>query len=208
VRELLGPLAARARSRGARLVLGFDEGPPAGLAHEVLLDPTPLTGGAEEPVTAAQAEKAVRRLAEREAAAARLQDEEGARFFGAPPLPRCTAARLRVRLAVARSSGSDRELAAVRRLADAADAALTHFERAVHHRVARCHDARAELRVHQARAARYFGVEDRELAELHSPAMHALWTQPIDLDRAQQLVRRYVREVRRRIDEEGGHGPL
>jgi hypothetical protein len=45
VREVLRPLAVRARSHGVRLVIGFDGPPPPTLPYEVSLDPEPLTGG-------------------------------------------------------------------------------------------------------------------------------------------------------------------
>ena len=45
VREVLRPLAVRARSRGVRLVLGFDGPPPPTLPYEVSLDPGPLGPG-------------------------------------------------------------------------------------------------------------------------------------------------------------------
>lgn len=45
VRELLGPLARRARTWGMRLVIGVEDRPSPDLAYEVSLDPGPLTGG-------------------------------------------------------------------------------------------------------------------------------------------------------------------
>ena len=64
VRELLGPLAVRARSRGIRLVLGFEGRPPADLAHDVSLDPEPLHGSAAGEVTAAEVQAVYARARE------------------------------------------------------------------------------------------------------------------------------------------------
>ncbi|GHJ40918.1 serine/threonine protein kinase [Streptomyces sp. TS71-3] len=115
VRALLGPLARRARSRGVRLVLGFENRPPAGLAHDVFLDPEPLRRAPGRLMRAAEAQEAVRRLAEDEAAALPLV-AEAATFAGAPAMPPSVAPRLRVRLAAARDTAPNAEPGRVRRI--------------------------------------------------------------------------------------------
>ncbi|MFC4031248.1 trypsin-like serine peptidase [Streptomyces polygonati] len=202
VGELLGPLAVRARSRGIRLVLGFDGRPPAGLAHEVLLDPAPLVGGGAATATGAEAQHRVELLAADEEAAWRLQARRGLHFFQPPPLPPAAAPRLRVRLAVARGTEPNAELAAIRAEAVAAGAAVERFDREMRRLITDCEDLRSTLELNRLRAERYFGAEDGRLAELHAPAARELRTPPIDLVSARVLVKRYVDEVNRRIDEE------
>ncbi|MFI6011820.1 serine protease [Streptomyces sp. NPDC051243] len=201
VRELLGTLADRARSRGLRLVLGFEGAPPPGLAHDVSLDPEPIPGSAVGGVTAARAQEVVGRLADEEDAAAALDQEWGVRFFGAPRLPPRIAPRLRVRLAVARATEPSPELTAVHDRAAAARAALAAFDRDLRRMTEAHQDLASTLELHRLRAARYFGEEDRRLAELHAPAARALQTVPISLAAARRSVRRYTDEVNRRIDE-------
>ncbi|MEU5072079.1 trypsin-like serine peptidase [Streptomyces asoensis] len=201
VGDLLGELAARARSRGIRLVLGFEGVPPADVPHDVRLDPEPVNGDATRRATAAEARTAVGRLAQAEDAASALYRERGVRFFAAPRLPPCVAPRLRVRLAVARATEPHHELAAIRDLADGARAVLARFDRDVRRLIAAHEDLTAVLELHRVRAARYFGDEDRRLAERHAPAARALHTEPIDLGAARTLVGRYVDEVNRRSEE-------
>ncbi|GGX64143.1 S1 family peptidase [Streptomyces anandii] len=202
VRELLAPLAGRARSRGMRLVLGFVDRPPDDLPYDVSLDPEPLRAGAvARPVSSARTQSAVGRLAAAEEAAARLEREWGAHFFGAPRLPHAAAPRLRVRLAVARKTEPNPELAALHDDAVRARAESEHYERALRRMITAHQDLTTSLELHRVRAARFFGEEDRRLAELHAPAARALRTAPIDLTAARTLVRRYVDEVNRRIDE-------
>ncbi|MEE4545087.1 trypsin-like peptidase domain-containing protein [Streptomyces sp. V4-01] len=201
--EVLGPLAARARSRGIRLVLGFEGPPPAGLAHEVSLDPEPLTGGSPAGshgvVSAAAAAAAVERLAAEETAAARLQTEWGLKFFAPPQLPQSLAPRLRVRLAVARGTEPNGEVTAVHEQAVAARAAVARYDRDLRRLADTCEDLRQSLELQRMRAARYYGDEDRQLAVLHAPAARGLRTPPIDLVAARTLVERYTDEVNRRI---------
>lgn len=201
VEDLLGQLAARARSRGLRLVLGFEGGPPEGLAHDVSLDPEPIRGAVVGGVTADRAQEAVGLLAAEEDVAAALEQEWGVRFFAAPRLPRRTAPRLRVRLAVARATGPNPELTAVHEQAVAARAAMARFDRDLRRLVRAQQDLASALELHRVRAARYFGEEDRRLAELHAPAARALQTVPIDLASARRSVGRYADEVNRRIEE-------
>ncbi|EGX56152.1 hypothetical protein SZN_29250 [Streptomyces zinciresistens K42] len=200
-RELLTELAGRARSRGIRLVLGFEGGPPRGLAHDVSLDPEPVRGTALGKVTADRVRRTVGLLAAEEEAADALERDWGLRFFAAPRLPPRAAPRLRVRLAVARTAGPDPELAAVHDRAVAARAAVAGFDRALRRLIGAHEDLTAALELHRVRAARYFGDEDTPLAELHAPAARALHTAPIDLAAARRAVVRYADEVARRIEE-------
>ncbi|MGW2782743.1 trypsin-like peptidase domain-containing protein [Streptomyces populi] len=201
LRELLGQLAARARSRGLRLVLGFEGTPPAGLAYDVSLDPEPLPGDAVRGVTAAEAHAAVERLAAQEDAASALQRDWGVRFFAAPRLPPRAAPRLRVRLAVARTTEPGHELTAIHDRAHDARTALVRFDHDLRRLITAHEDLTASLELHRVRAARYFGAEDRQLAERHAPAARALRTEPIDLEAARSRVRRYIDEVDRRLEE-------
>ncbi|MFE3825105.1 serine protease [Streptomyces sp. NPDC059092] len=201
VRELLGQLAARARSRGVRLVLGFEGMPPAGLAYDVSLDPEPLRGDAARGVSAAEVQTAVGQLAAQEDAASALHQEWGVRFFAAPRPPPLTAPRLRVRLAVARATEPNPELTAILGQADDARAALTEFEHDLSRLITAHEDLTTSLELHRVRAARHFGDEDPRLADRHAPAARALGTEPIDLRAARELVRRYIDEVNRRFDE-------
>ncbi|MGQ4363522.1 S1 family peptidase [Streptomyces sp. SAS_272] len=201
VRDLLGPLARRARSSGMRLVLGFEDRPPEDLPHDVSLDPAPVAGPASASVTSAQAQTAVGQLAAEEDAAGRLWARWGGKFFGAPRPPRSVAPRLRIRLAVARTTEPNPELTAVHDRALEARAEVAAFDRALR-RLAEDHaDLATSLELHRVRAARFFGEEDRRLAELHAPAARALQTVPVDLAAARRLVRLHTAEVNRRIDE-------
>ncbi|MFH0519683.1 serine protease [Streptomyces sp. M41] len=201
VEELLRPLAGRARSRGLRLVLGFEGTPPDGLAPDVSLDPEPIRGPAAGGVSAARVQEVVGLLAAEEDAAMTLEQEWGVRFFAAPRLPPRAAPRLRVRLAVARAAAPSPELTAVHDQAVAARAAVARFDRDLRRMAAAHEDLASILELHRVRAARYFGDEDRRLAELHAPAARALRIVPIDLTTARDSVARYTAEVNRRIEE-------
>ncbi|MEU5093249.1 serine protease [Streptomyces sp. NPDC020996] len=203
VRELLGRMAARARSRGIRLVLGFEGTPPADLAYDVRLDPEPLHGDATRNVSSAEARTAVAELAAQEAAASALHQAWGVRFLAAPLMPPLAAPRLRVRLAVARRTEPNPELTAIHDQAREARAALARFERDVRRLITVYDDLTTSLELHRVRAARHFGDEDRRLADLHAPAARALRREPVDLRAARELVRRYIDEVDRRIEEKG-----
>ncbi|MEU1177833.1 serine protease [Streptomyces sp. NPDC005820] len=201
LRDLLGPLARRARSRGLRLVLGFEDRPPAALVHDVSLDPAPIGGSAVRRVTSTEVQTAVGQLAAEEDAAALLRTHWGEKFFAAPRLPHGVAPRLRVRLAVARTTEPNPELAAVHDRALEARAEVARYDRALRRLVETHEDLTAALELHRIRAARFFGDEDRRLAELHAPAARALQTVPIDLTAAAALVEQYTDEVDRRIEE-------
>jgi hypothetical protein len=207
LRDLLGQLALRARSRGVRLVLGFESTPPEDLRHDVSLDPEPLTGSAGRSVTAGEVQTVVGQLAAEEEAAASLQQEWGVRFFTAPRLPPRAAPRLRVRLAVARATEPNPELAAVHDHAVTARAAVARFDRELNRLIEIHEDLSADLELHRLLAARHFGAEDRRLADLHAPAARALQTVPIDLAKARKLVRRYADEVARRVEKHRTDAP-
>ncbi|HET9975691.1 MAG TPA: serine protease [Streptosporangiaceae bacterium] len=211
LREVLRPLAVRARSRGVRLVLGFDGTVPESLPYEVSLDPEPLIGnlppGPPGGLPGADVEARVAELEAAEAEAARLSRENEHRFRRPPALPPALVPRLRIRLAVARhaaddGSGPDPELRAIGEAAAAALAEAT----AVSQRWRRRHDCLEDLRhtleVNRVRAARHFGAEDQSLGDLHDRAARALWQAPIDLTAARGLVDQFVAGIDRRIDEE------
>jgi hypothetical protein len=213
LREVLRPLAVRARSRGVRLVLAFDGPPPENLPYEVSLDPEPLTAGAPPrspgPPGLSGADVAAR-VAELEAAetqAARLSRDNEHRFRRPPALPPARGPRLRVRLAVARHAGDhgtgpDPELMAIDGAATAALAEATAFSQRWRRWNDCLDDLRHTLEVNRVRAARHFGAEDQPLGDRHDRAARAVWQAPIDLTAARGLVDQFVAEVDRRIDEE------
>jgi trypsin-like peptidase len=211
VREVLRPLAVRARSRGVRLVLGFDGPPPETLPYEVSLDPGPLdpgplAGGSPASRPAAEVEARVTELAAAEAEAAWLSRENEQRFRRPPALPRAQAPRLRVRLAVARGAvaggaESAPELAAIDGAAAAALADVAAFSQRSRRWNERLDDLRRTLEVNRVRAARHFGDEDSALGDLHDQAARALWQAPIDLTAARGLVDQYAAAADRRMEE-------
>lgn len=203
IRRLLGPLAQRARARGLKLVLGFADRPPAGLSREVFLDPAPLAGSAARPVSAAEAEEAVQRLAAHEDAAIPTQTTWGATFHQAPELPPSIAPRLRVRLAVARDTGADAELAAIHAAAGAAEAGVARFEQTMRQLADLHANLTAGLELYRREAARHLPEEDLQLGAQYTRAARELRTAPIHLGRAKLLVNRYIDEVNRRIGAAG-----
>jgi hypothetical protein len=204
VREVLRPLAVRARSRGLRLVLGFDGSPPRGLPHEVSLDPEPLAAGSARETTAAGAQSCVAQLAAAEEAAARIAARDEQRFRRPPALPRAWAPRLRVRLAVARETEHSPELAAISAAAAEALAEVTSFTTKLARMEDRLLELRDTLEAHRVRAERCFGAEDPQLGDLHSQAASALWQAPIDLDEAAAAVGRFIAEADRRAGGSAG----
>jgi Trypsin-like peptidase domain len=207
IREVLRPLAVRARSRGVRLVLGFDGPPPENLPYEVSLDPEPLAGGSAPGAPGADVEARVAQLETAEAEAAQLSRSNEQRFRRPPALPQAHAPRLRVRLAVARhadegSAGPDPELIAIDAAATAALAEATAFSQRSRRRHDRLDNLRHTLEVNRVRAARYFGAEDSSLGDLHDRAARALWQAPVDLTGARALVDRFVAATDRRIEED------
>jgi len=204
VDELLGPLARRAWSRGIRLVLGFDDGPPAALPYEVSLGPEPvlLTGSGGQ-TGRAEAEQRVAELSAAEDAAGLLQAEWGLKFVTSPPLPRLLAPQLRVQLAAASRVEPNAEFAAIHALAVAALRRILRYDRGMRGLRTRWEDLWAALNVNRVRAERLFGAEDVGLLLLHGEAVKALGTAPVDLAVAGDAVRRYADEIDRR-DDEGG----
>jgi len=201
LREVLRPLAVGARSRGVRLVLGFDGPVPENLPHEVSLDPEPIDGGSPRRAVAADVEARVAGLSAAEADAATLSARNERRFRKSPPLPPARAPRLRVRLAVVGAAGHDPELTAVDEAALAALGEIASFRARSERMDDRLGDLRNTLEVNQVRAARHLPEEDQDLAGPYAQARRALWQAPIDLDAAGRSVARYVAEVDRRFGD-------
>ncbi|MEU6230116.1 trypsin-like peptidase domain-containing protein [Streptomyces sp. NPDC047042] len=209
VHRLLRPLAGWARTRGIRLVLGFDGRPPAGLPYEVLLGPEEAVGpgGLDDPgdragpVGREVARDGVDRLSAAEDRAAAVFDAWGLSFADAPVPPPRRAPQLRVRLAVARGLERGSDLGAVHADASAALAAVTAFERRLRQLVDRYEDLLHDLDVHRVRARESFGAEKPGLMELYGSAARALRTVPVDLSAAAAAVARYRDGVEQRIEE-------
>lgn len=206
LREVLRPLAVSARSRGVRLVLGFDGPAPENLPYEVSLDPEPIDGGSPRLAVAVDVRARVAELAAAEADVATLSAGNERRFHEPPPLPPARAPRLRVRLAVAGAARHDPELAAVDEAAVAALGEIASFRQRSERMDGLLNDLRSTLEVNQVRAARHLPEEDQDLAVRYAQARRALWQAPIDLDTAGRSVVRYVAEVNRRIGDHGRAG--
>ncbi len=211
ISEVLAPLARRARARGIRLVLGFEEPPPGDLPYDASLDPRPLPaveqtdpGGQEETVTPEAAHEAVRLLARAEAHAVRAQQLPANRFLEPPRLPVAQAPRLAVRLAVADTADPGGELGAVVRRARAAQDDLTRYTAALRAMQSACTELRVTLELHRGRATRLIGEEDLRLLELYAAAARALHGVPIDLAAAHRRVPRYIAEIDRRVEGRDG----
>jgi hypothetical protein len=205
LREVLRPLAVGARSRGLRLVLGFDGPVPENLPHEVSLDPGPM-GGSPRLAVAADIEARVAELDAAEVDAATLSAGVEGRFRKPPPLPPARAPRLRVRLAVASAVGYNPELAVVEEAAVAALGEIALFRQRSERMDDLLGDLRSTLEVHQMRAARHLPEEDQDLAGPYARARRALWHAPVDLDAAGRSVARYVAEVDHRIGDQDQAG--
>lgn len=206
MREVLRPLAVAARSRGVRLVIGFDGPlPERKLPYEVALSPEPLVGSSRHGVTAAAAQARVAELAAAEDAAAQLSARNERRFREPPALPRARAPGLRVRLAVARVTEPDPELAEICQEAVSALGQISSFTLKSRHLDKCLEDLRGEVDASRDRAARYFGAEDQPLADWYDQAAGALFNGPIDLAAARQLAERYIAEIARRtgVNDEG-----
>lgn len=204
LREVVRPLAAGARLRGARLILGFAGRPPSSrtLPYDVLLDPVPATGDPARTATADGTRAHLTELEAAEARAARLNAENERRFRDCPVLPPGRAPRLRVRFAVASASGMSAEFAAIDGEIETALGELERFTG----RSARLNEdletLRARLSVNRVRVERYVSAEDGHLGELYVRAQDALQDAPFDLVGARDLVDGYVAEADRRLDEE------
>jgi hypothetical protein len=204
LREVVRPLAAGARLRGARLILGFAGQAPSSrtLPYEILLDPVPATGDPARTATADGTQAHLKALKDAEDAAARLNAEEGERFSDWPLLPPGRAPRLRVRFAVASANGRTTELAAIDGEIETALGELEAFT----DRAARLNEdleaLRARLSVNRVRVERHVSAEDGYLGDLYVQAQCVLQEAPIDLASARDLVDGYVAEANRRLDEE------
>lgn len=205
VGELLGTLARRAWSRGIRLVLGFDAGPPEGLHHEVSLGPEVVAGHLRGSATRAEAEHAIAELSRAETDAAALRAQWGLRFLGTPPLPRLVAPRSRVQLATAGRMDPNPEFGGILEQAETALRGIRRYRRRMDRMIESWEDLTAELKVQRVRAEHFFGAEDVGLMPFHDAASEALWNAPIDLTVAADAVRRYADEIeRRRRQGDGG----
>ncbi|MDG4858926.1 hypothetical protein P8605_12305, partial [Streptomyces sp. T-3] len=165
--------------------------------------PTPLAAPARaRTVTDAEARAAVDRLAEAEGEALALH-RSGARFLAPPRLPASQAPRLRVRLATARTTHPNPELAAVKEEAEAARTAVVRSDDALRRMNAEHEELTVRLELHRVRAARLVGAEDLELGKLYVAAARALQIVPIDLAAARRRVPRYIEAVDSRTGEGG-----
>lgn len=211
ISDLLTPLAAGARRRGLRLVLGFAGEPPGDLPHEISLGPEPLPPTAPGPAPRAEPSDppAVWRLlvdlaaAERELAP--LYADVSARVAGIPDLPPSRAPRLRVRYAASAGRVPTPELSVLHDRAQTALAEVRELTAALGERKQKRTGLIEALRGYRELAERCFGAEDRELSPLYQSACDILRSGPCNLATAQELVDRYIDAVRRRRgrDQEG-----
>jgi tetratricopeptide (TPR) repeat protein len=132
--------------------LGVDRGFRS-LPYEVALDPEPLARRFQRIVASADAEARLAELAAAEQDAARLSSENERRFSDPPALPRACAPRLRVRLAVARATEPNPELAAIYEKAVAALSEVASFKQESRHMGECLEELRQTLEVNRERAA-------------------------------------------------------
>jgi len=195
---LVAPLAARARRRGLRIVLGFAAPPPDWLRHEISLGPQPVTGAAGEPsgsFDTGEVRRLIAELAVAEEELATRYAHVSARVAGTPVPSPGIAPWLRVRYEAATSGQPTAELALI---GGRARTALADTDRrAVRLReLDRAHaDLGAALRLYHKRAVQRFGPEDRELDKLYEPANTALRSGPCDLAAVQAAVHAYMDAV-------------
>jgi hypothetical protein len=192
--DLVLPLAIRARSRGLRLVLGFDGPPPDNLPYDVLLDPAPIPGKAGWP-TAREVAARTEELGAAEAEAARLDKQDEHQIRKPPALPPAVAPSLRVRLAGACDLGDGSELAGIVVAADAALDRIAKFRRKHEHVHREPDRLRRTLEANFSRQARLLSSEDAALGKLYVAAEAALLKAPVDLAAAEAAVDRYVAEL-------------
>ncbi|MEU4248927.1 trypsin-like peptidase domain-containing protein [Amycolatopsis sp. NPDC026612] len=117
------------------------------------------------------------------------------------------SADLRLRLAALKSADERvepgrvrRALAVTERDAEAARLELVRLHADLDARAARYQELRGRLRGYNAKATDSGLMEDEELGELYRAAMLALTTRPDEPEAASELVERYVRAVRRRLE--------
>lgn len=204
VAELLAPLAARARRRGLRLVLGFAGEPPAGLRHEVSLGPEPVAGTARGPDRPDRVRRAIAELADAERELAIWHARVSVRVAGVPAPPPGIAARLRVRFAVAVAVAAagdgtaTAELALIGGRAREALAQLARHDARLRELERERHKLGRTLEAYRERAGGLFGPEDRQLGELYGQARQQLMAKPCDLGAVRVAVNEYVVTVRKR----------
>jgi hypothetical protein len=221
VRDLVRPLAIRARLCGLRLVLGFDGSPPPNLPYEVLLSPEPIppveAGKAGRP-SAREAEERISTLAAAEEEAAGLSAQDTRRLSSPPRLPPALAPSLRVRLAAAREAddrdlrgwGADggAELAGIAAAADAALDDVTRFRQLRKRDNERLDKLRGTLTANFKRHARArdLSVEDEELGDRFHTADQLLKSAPVNLSAAEAAVNAYIAALDRRLglEDQGG----
>jgi hypothetical protein len=201
--ELVAPIAARARRRGLRLVLGFAGEPPAQLRHEVSLGLERVTGAARGPAAADEVRRLIAELSAAEEELATWYARVSVRVADAPVPPPGIAARLRVRQADAaagRAPGrppSD-ELALIGGRARAVRADTARQIDRLRDLDREHDDLGLTLKAYLERAERRFGAEDRQLSEVYGRARETLRARPCNLRAATVAVDAFVDAVRER----------
>jgi hypothetical protein len=202
ISELVAPLAAQARRRGLRLVLGFTGRPPRDLPYEISLSPEPVTGPAAGPADPPAVWRLLTDLADAERELAPLYADVSARVAGVPaPLPN-SAPQLRVRYAVSAGEEPTPELSLVRDRAQVALAEVLGLSGELRKLKQEHADLGMILEVYRERAERCFGAEDRPLGALYGPPREMLRAGPCDLAASRAAVDRYVDAVRLRVDRD------
>jgi hypothetical protein len=198
ISELLVPLAARARRRRLRLVLGFAKEPPRDLEYEVWLRPEPVTGTAAGTAEPEAVRRLLAELARAEGELTPLHTGVSALVSGVPRLPHCVAPWLRARYAVATRKGPAAELAQIGHLAQAELTLIRGLRAELREREREHTELRLTLEAYLARATESFGAEDLELSELYGRAFETLKNGPCDLVSARAAVDEYIDAIRRR----------
>jgi hypothetical protein len=195
-RKLVGPLAAQARRRGLRLVVGFAGPLPTDLPYDLSLGPEPLTGLARSAADRQVTRRLLTELALAEQNLAPLHTKASDRVAGLSALPPALAPRLRVRFAVAAAGDPpDAELALIRDRAKGALDAVGKLDGEARRKLRKYRQLWAELNSYRQSADYRFGAEDLRLSALYDAAHQALQAGPCDLAAAGEAVDRYVRAV-------------
>jgi hypothetical protein len=201
--SLVKPLAAAARRRGLRIVLGFAVAPPAGLRHEISLGPEPVTGTAGGPATADEVRRLITDLAyaEEELATlyAHVSDLVPAALVPRPGI----APWLRARHAIATSGHAPggrptAELALIGGRAGAAKADTVHRLGELRELGRTYGDLGHALENYRLKAERLFGSEDRRLGEFYGRTLKALRAVPFDRAAARAALEAYADAIARR----------
>ena len=198
ISELLAPLAARARRRRLRLVLGFTGRPPLDLDHELWLGPEPVTGTARGAADPQAVRRLLAELARAEGELTPLYTGVSARVAGVPGLPRCLAPWLRVRYAVSAGADPAGELAQIGHLAEERLKAIHRLSDELRELEREHSELGLALEAYLVRATGRFSAENRELSELYGNALGALKSGPCDLGAARAAVDEYIDAIRRR----------